>query len=306
MARSDTASREALLILAIIKRIPRNRWVTSTALAAGLEEAGWDVARRRLQRILKDLVDNADFNIECDMRSKPFSYRQAMPDPELVKPELSPQMSLVLRMAQEFLSRQLPVPLMESVGYLFDEAKETLRENGMNDAMDSWLKKVAFVPNALPMLPPQIKPRIFSAVSEALYRESKLAVTYVNNLKEERTAIVSPLGLVQQEFRVYLVCQFEGYDDCRHLALHRMISAQVMDAPALRPQNFELDRYVSSRHFNYSNGSKLKLLLEFSNRVTAQILEETPFEKGQKLKQLPDGFWQLEAVVDVYFMSLES
>ena len=148
------------------------------------------------------------------------------------------------------------------------------------------------------MMPPKIKPRIFNAVSEALYRDSKLRVKFHNSRGEENEAVVSPLGLVQQVQRLYLICQFEGYNNIRHLALHRMDEAEVTAFPSVRPQDFSLFQDVASRHFNYSNGGKIHLLIEFTNPETAVNLSETPFNPTQTLQQLEDGAWRLEADMD--------
>lgn len=298
MPRKDTAAQDALLILAVLKRIPRSRWVTTTELHGALTESGRDISVRRLQRILKELTEDGDFGVEVDARSKPFAYRRRVPDPNLISTELSPQMSLLVRLAEEFLKRQLPAPLSTSLDYLFEQARITLNEAGPTNKTAGWLKKVAFVPDNVPMLPPTIKPRIFDAVSEALYRSSKLEVDYVNLRNEAKHAVVSPLGLVQQAYRVYLVCRFDGYDNVRHLALHRLTKAAVLSFEADRPKGFSLDAYVTSRHFNYSNGGKVRLEFEFKSDVTAKNLAETPFSRTQKLERLSDGFWRVEADVD--------
>lgn len=298
MPRKDTTARDALTILAILKRIPRSHWITTTELLRLLAESGREIAPRRMQRILRELVDEKEFGVELDARSKPFAYRRRVPDANLAGTKLSPQVSLLIRMAEEYLKRQLPAPLVKSLDYLFEEARLSLNEAGATSRAASWLKKVDIVPDGVPMLPPNIKPRIFDAVSEALYRESKLEIDYVNHMDRPKHAVVSPLGLVQQAYRVYLVCRFEGYDNVRHLALHRLENAVVLDFPAERPKNFTLDAYIASRHFNYSNGGKVRLELEFESDVMAKNLCETPLTRTQKLERLPDGFWRLEADVD--------
>lgn len=298
MARKDTAAQDALLILAILRRIPRRGWITSTEIGKALAESGREVPTRRLQRILRELTDDPAFEVEINTTSKPYAYRRSVPDPTLASMTLSPQVSLLVRMAQEYLKHQLPAPLVKSLDYLFEEAQETLNESARSSRAAMWLRKVAFVPESVPMVPPNIKPRIFEAVSEALYRESKLEIDYVNNQDEEKRGIVSPLGLVQQGCRVYLVCRFDGYENIRHLALHRLQKARALDFAAERPKDFALDRYVASRHFNYSNGRRVRLVLEFESDVFAKNLQETPLNRRQTLERLPDGFWRLEAEVD--------
>lgn len=294
----ESAMREAFVVIAILKRIPRNRWISTPELAASLEEAGIEISTRRLQRLLKNICEWDELCVECDMRSKPYGYKQRLPTLDLAATHLRPQESLLLRLSEEHLRYQLPAPLVRSLSPLFETARTTLKESGSTTRMNAWLKKVAFVSGAVPMLPPKILPRIFDAVSEGLYRESKLEIEYVNSIGQKTVGIVSPLGLVQQDQRLYLVCQFDGYDNIRHLALHRMLTAHVLDFPAVRPKDFTLDKYVAERHFNYSNGRKIHLTLEFTNMTTAKNMAETPFNKTQTLKQLPDGAWRLEADLD--------
>lgn len=295
---SNATVRGGLLVLEILKRIPRNRWISTPELEASLAEAGIRMARRRLQRFLKEICEADGFYVECDTRSKPYGYRQRIPSSDLVVTNLRPQESLLLRLAEEHLKYQLPSPLVRALEPLFEQARTTLKEDGATQKMTAWLKKVAFVSDSVPMMPPAILPRIFDAVSEALYRDSKIEIRYVNTINEERDGVVSPLGLVQQAHRLYLVCRFDGYDNVRHLALHRMTSARVLDFPAERPKDFELDRYVKDRHFNYSNGGKIHLVLEFTNSVTANNLKETPFNETQTLELQHNGVWRLEADMD--------
>ena len=99
-------------------------------------------------------------------------------------------------------------------------------------------------------------------MSRALWNNTKLDIEYENSSGDVKTGTVSPLGLVQQDERTYLVCVFEGFKDVRHLALHRLRSAETLPFVADRPEDFELDTYVADRHFNFSNGEKVCLVLE--------------------------------------------
>lgn len=107
-------------------------------------------------------------------------------------------------------------------------------------------------------------------------------------------AAVAPLGLVQQDSRLYLICRFEHFDNVVHLALHRFKRAEVTDFPAVRPRDFDLQGYVNDRHFNFSNGAWIHWILEFESDQTARNLTETPFNTSQVLEKREDGIWHLE------------
>lgn len=135
---------------------------------------------------------------------------------------------------------------------------------------------------------------LFDAVSEALYSEKKLRIEYTNMNGKTTSAVVSPLALVQQDVRLYLICQFDHFDNVVHLALHRFKKAEVTSFDAHRPEDFDLQSYIHDRHFNYSNGEWVHWILEFKSDVTAKNLEETPFNTSQKLTRKEDGTWHLE------------
>ena len=169
-----------------------------------------------------------------------------------------------------------------------------LKEKGSNAKENQWLNKVCVISSSIPQMPSKVLPRIFDAVSEALYSEKKLRIEYTNMNGKTTSAVISPLALVQQDVRLYLICQFDHFDNVVHLALHRFKKAEVTSFDAHRPEKFDLQSYIHDRHFNYSNGEWVHWILEFKSDVTAKNLEETPFNTSQKLLKKEDGTWRLE------------
>ena len=301
MSRKPTTLDEAVMLIQILTRIPRGRLITAQELQQELEAAGMPMHIRTLQRYLKTIVENDVFGIDCDMRSRPYGYKQSTSGGKLFSQQMSVHEGLLLRLAQEHMRFMIPATLSKSLSPLFDMASKKFNETfpGSSRKEEAWLKKVAVVGSSLPMMPPKISPAIFEAVSEALFRELKLEVEYVNASGKQVTSLVTPLGLVQQDVRLYLVCTFEGYENVRHLALHRLSKTRLTEFAAERPKTFSLDAYVDSRHFNYSDGSgrKVELSFRFTNAVTALNLNETPFNRTQKIEKLPDGTFRLSVIL---------
>ena len=71
-AESQSTINEVLLLIAVLQRIPKNRWVSSTEIRKGLAAEGIDLMPRRLQRFLVALVECEAFHIEVDRRGKPY------------------------------------------------------------------------------------------------------------------------------------------------------------------------------------------------------------------------------------------
>lgn len=64
---------------------------------------------------------------------------------------------------------QIPGTVLKSLGFLFDAASEMLKEKGSNAKENQWLNKVCVISSSIPQMPSKVLPRIFDAVSEALY-----------------------------------------------------------------------------------------------------------------------------------------
>jgi predicted DNA-binding transcriptional regulator YafY len=102
-------------------------------------------------------------------------------------------------------------------------------------------------------------------------------------------AIVHPLALVLQGPVLYLVATFWDFEDPRHLAVHRIRSAEKLAEPAARvPKGFELDAYLAGSPLEISEGKMIRLEALFE-RFTAQHLRETPLSVDQTMRDEKDG-----------------
>ena len=297
MARDQKTLDQTLVYLEILKRIPRRSSVSTQDLLNSLAAAGIELPVLTLQRYLKVLTDSDVVPIRCDRRSRPYSYRMDVDASPYLFSQLTPQECLLLKLAKENLRNQLPAHISKSFDPIFETVDENLVSRDKNRKEKAWLKKVAVVANSLPQIPLTFKARIFDTISEALYDDKKLEIVYRNVDKAVKKHVVTPLGLVQQDHRLYLVCQFEGYDNIRHLPLHRMEDAALLSEAATPVPGFDLNHYIDERHFNYS-GDELRnihLVLEFTNEQTAMNLREAPFTRNQIITELPSGGYRLEA-----------
>lgn len=297
MARTSSGFSQALIYLEIIKRLPRH-WVTSAEIMQSLKSAGIEIETLTLQRYLKELAESDEIPVERDTRSRPYGYRLASFSNTFSFLSPSPQESLLLKLIQEYLKYQLPGKLAKTLDPFFNAAMDKLDTPlGHVTKERHWLDKIAVVSDTLPRIPPQVLPRIFDDVTNALYEEKKIQVKYRNAEGEKKEAILSPLGLVQQDGRLYLVCQFDGYNNYRHLALHRIDSVKQLKDNAQGVLGFKVKDYIKSRHFNYT-GDKTRLIhliLDFKNPQTKTYLEESPFNRSQKITEPEKGLYRLEA-----------
>ena len=114
---------------------------------------------RSIQRLLESL--SQQFEIERDMRDKPYGYRWKSNAKGLDLPILNEQQSLVLMLAKQYLNGILPSSIMNSMEAFFQQAEYNLVYDSHKKSGAEWLNKVAIAPTSQPLLPAKINPEIF-------------------------------------------------------------------------------------------------------------------------------------------------
>lgn len=292
MTKKSESGNAIKLALELLKRIPRNRYVTAPDLHKQLEAVGIVRSRRTIERQLESLVE--EFDIERDDRSKPFGYRWKSQARGLSLPMLNEQESLLLALSQRYLQNLLPASVMQSMQGFFYQARSNLL-GGAERPESQWLNKVRVVNVTQPLLPPAVKKSVFEVVSTALYRNQWLQVSYKNAADKVAEYRVMPLGLAQQGPRLYLVCRFDGYTNERSLALHRIKAATASGITFTPPADFSLEKYDADGRFGFGEGEKIKLTFCISKEAGYHLLE-SPLSTDQTVQELDNGY-QIQATV---------
>ena len=291
--RSDTLE-TVLLAVELLRRIPRGRKVTASELHQQLKHAGMERELRTIQRQLEMLSEH--FEIERDDRSKPYGYRWLEQAKALAMPNLTPQESLLLQLAEEHLKNLLPPRLMKSMDAFFSQAKRNLGSESTARLEREWPGKVRVVATSQPLLPPKIVPGVFEAVSEALYANRWLTLDYQNSAGKRRSITVMPLGLAQQGPRLYLVCRFDGFNNERSLALHRIRKAEASTLTFERPDEFDLQKYDDDGRFGFGEGHRVQLRFRITKDAGLH-LTESPLSTDQQYVEAQDGWLEIIATV---------
>ncbi len=95
----------------------------------------------------------------------------------------------------------------------------------------------------------------------------------------------------------YLLVTFDGHENVRHLAVHRISS--VIEIPEKRklPKIFELDEYITQGHFGFIRNNSF-ISLKFRLKTNwASHLYETPFVENQLIADLGNGWTSVEGNV---------
>ncbi len=237
------------------------------------------------------------FDIERDDSSKPYGYRWKERGAGLSLPTLSEQESLLLALAEEHLRHLLPASLMKSMAGFFAQAHRQLEGPEGQHREREWLGKVRVVSQTQPLMAPKLAPGVFDIVSQALYLNRWLALDYRNADGRRSSIQVMPLGLAQQGPRLYLVCRYEGFDNERSLAMHRILKAEMRAAEFRRPADFKLDRYDDDGRFGFGEGKRIQLVFRIEKEAGRHLME-TPLSADQEVRNLEDALEIAATVVD--------
>ena len=294
MAKRPDTLETVLLAIELLRRIPRGRRVTASELHLQLKDAGIDRDLRTIQRQLEMLSEH--FEIERDDRSKPYGYRWLENAKALAVPNLTPQQSLLLQLAEEHLKNLLPPRLMNSMEGFFTQARRNLGPDSTARLERQWPEKVRVVATSQPLLPPKMQAGVFEAVTDALYGNRWLNLDYRNASGKRSNAEVMPLGLAQQGPRLYLVCRYKDHSNERSLALHRILTAEASTLTFDRPKDFDLKQYDDDGRFGFGNGRKIRLTFRI-DKGTGLHLIESPLSVDQQVIEVSDS--QLEITANV-------
>jgi predicted DNA-binding transcriptional regulator YafY len=309
MSKRNDVLKSVELTLELLKGIRKDRLTTASELRQSLidTDARFERELRTIQRILESLTDPEfnTFNIERDERSKPYGYRYKAEAKSLTLPGLNPQEALLLTLAEQQLAKLLPARLMRSMDGFFSQARHQLTDlihptdkQGAKAKLErEWLNKVRVLSTSQPLLPPKVDENAFQEVSDALYGNQWLDISYKNASGHEASYKIMPLGLVQQGPRLYLACQFDGHDNYRCLALHRMISAKASTLTFERPVDFDLKQLDDDLVFSEESPKFIRLSFRIDKGNGLHIVE-CPLSADQQVVVLDDGYEISATVVD--------
>jgi predicted DNA-binding transcriptional regulator YafY len=279
---------------AMLRHIPRYpRRIDATALRRKLEDAGYRITLRSIQR---DLIRLSTALPLMSDHAKPQGWSWREEADQLDLPYLEPQAALTFHLVERYLRQLLPESTLKYLSPWFRTARTVLEQN--DSGITTWPDKVRVVPRGPRLQAPAIEPAIHSALYEALLQERQLKLCYLpRHAEDAKEYQVHPLGVVVRDQLLYLVCTMWDYADVRQLALHRVRSAELVEEPARRPPGFDLDAYIEGGAFGYTeSGERIELVALFGESAAAHLYE-CRLSEDQRLEALGDGRVRVTATV---------
>lgn len=288
---SNTAVRY-LSMLRMVPRYPKS--ITTTELAGRLEEQGFKVTMRSIQRDLEKL--SADFPLLVDEESRPYRWsfdREATMD---IIPALDLPAALTFELAKAYLSPMLPPRALSHLKPHFDEAHRTLLRE--KNPLGQWPNRVRVINRGLGGERPAIDADVLETVTEALLREYKCTLVYqARNWKVPEEIVVHPFGLIFRDPNVYLIGTIEGREGTRQLVLHRATSGELLEEPANRPEDFDLDLYIRSGAMGILHSDSPLYLKLRCDKPALNHLIESPLGFDQITREIDDSTFEIAVTV---------
>lgn len=278
----------------MLRAVPRHpRRIDAPTIHAMLGDFGISVSLRTIQRDLNSLAQT--FPLDFD-ESKPQGWCWRPGAGQLEIPSMDAHAALTFNLVEEYMQNLLPRSTLSHMAPWFDAAQGVASSQA--STVTKWRDKLRVIPHTLNKVPAPIDPDIQATIYNGLFNEKQIQVTYraITTGKEAKTYPVHPLGLVVMEQVVYLVCTVKDYQDARFLALHRIDSAELLEANSARPDSFDIDEFIL-REFGIRLGKEpINLSLRIRG-VLAKYLAETPVSADQTLTPIDDAWTRVEVKV---------
>jgi predicted DNA-binding transcriptional regulator YafY len=288
---SNTAVRY-LTMLRMVPRFPKA--ITTTELAERLDEQGFSLTMRSIQRDLEKL--STDFPLIVDESNRPFGWsfdREATMD---IIPALDLPAALTFELAKAYLTPMLPPRALSHLKPHFDEAHRTLLRE--KNPLGQWPERVRVINRGLGGQRPPINADVLETVTEALLREYQCELCYqARSWPEPGQITVHPLGLIFRDPNVYLICTIDGREGIRQLVLHRATTGELVEQAVERPDNFDLDLYIRSGAMGILKSDKPLYLKLRCDKPALNHLIESPLGFDQMTEEIDDSTFEIAVTV---------
>jgi predicted DNA-binding transcriptional regulator YafY len=287
--------------LRLLPRSPKS--ITVYELWKKLEQKGYSITRRTLERDLLLLKDEFALNVNDSKRPQQWGWDAEAPP--MLAPLLSHSESLTLLMAEQYLSGVLPASTLGNMRHYFKLANESLAPQNSKPSESNWRNKVRMLPSNQALLPPMIDDIVLAHIQESLLLEKQCLVRYykrdyksdATRLERRNTYPIHPLALIQRGPLLYLICTIKTYTDIKILAMHRIEAVELTNEPIIKPIDFNLDTYIASGALGWGSQSETIVLDAKFTGLAGVSIQEIPLSNDQTMTMTESGDWILKATV---------
>lgn len=279
----STISRQWELLKILPARAPGK---TANELCAELDDLGYKISKRTVERDLNDL--SQIFPLQCNDKGIPFGWYWTPGSPTEL-PSVTLSDALTLQLVENGLRPLLPSGILKSLEPRFAQARNKLDALDENVPAARWVDKIASVPPELNLIAPEINIELLELIQQALLDDQQITATYfAAHTNKIRNYDLNPLALILRGNITYLAATVEPYTDVRLFAVHRFKQVEPLATPCKRPDDFDLQSYIRSGALQFSQGEMIQLKARINSDLV-NLLSETPISPDMQIKSIDEG-----------------
>lgn len=254
-----------------------------------LEQEGYSVSLRTVQRDLDKLAEWANLDFEEDLQGQRRWFRDHRHSEVLDAMPTSEAFLLVL--SEKLLRKAVPNNRSSKLESWLRKADAKLSSSHQ---LSNWKSKVCVVPDSLPLIytDKHIEEQYRQEIYECVLKEEQLKITYTSlRTTEFKDYYLNPLGLIIRDQTHYLVAtKQESPEQPQLFVFHRILFAQREYSPIIPPKSFCLAEYFAKNPTGWILDHTPQQVVLRVRDFAADVLQRNKLAADQELKPL-DGDW---------------
>lgn len=274
--------------LDLLDHIPRypNK-ITTRQLLDLLEANGHEsLIIRKIQRDLEAIESMGMFGLEVDKRSKPYGWSINLNWKKLNIALMDANSALAFSTLKEVAGTLLPESTLDDLSPYFEKA-DIIINSKKSPLISHWKKSVALINSNNPVSLPLPDKEALTKIKKAIFHKKQMSADLKRYLLPNKDPIwkryhhINPLGLIQREYVVTLICSI----GCFHQKIYKFPIAfikdvQLDDADVTVPKHFNFEQTKNS--YFRSNVSQKEISLSLLARKDSYfVMSNAKFSDNQ-------------------------
>jgi predicted DNA-binding transcriptional regulator YafY len=277
--------------LALLDHIPRYPKKISTRQLLNLLEVNGheNLVMRKVQRDLEAIESLAMFGLEVDKRSKPYGWSINLNWKKLNISLMDANSALAFSTLKEVANTLLPESTLLDLADYFEKAQLILASE-KSPLISHWKKSVALINSHTPVSLPLPDKAALVKIKQAIFHKKQISADLKRYLIANKAPIwkryhrINPLGLIQREYVVTLICSLGSFHD----KIYKFPIAFIKDV------NIESEHSISPEHYDFnkvknsyfsSNASNKEITLSLLARKDSYfVLSNGSFSEDQTIE----------------------
>lgn len=288
---SKTTAR-IILTAALIPGAPST--TTSLEIKQRLEQDGFNISERQVQRDLKSIHEAMPDDLVCK-REKGMKDRWFWDSNARLGSLTGRSMSEALALTSLAGSHGQLVPdsILANLKEPMERARKFLSFTPLPHVRH-WHDKLVSIHGPIYRIQPEVDPEVAATVTEAVYAERQLKICrrgVKGSGDREDDSVIDPMGLLTRNNLTYLITASNDL-----IPLHSIEAAKMLTTSASNPVREPLQESFWRPPLNTSMSKQMQVLLEVEEEL-ARDLREMPLGTDQEIRDTEDGLQLVEVTV---------